>query len=114
MLNKADVAVSLKSNSYYETTEGANNSIRQADFTIGQFKHLKNLLLFHGRENYRKNSYLIFSSIYKNLMMTLPIFLYGIYSGFSDKNNLLYNESMYFYFDLIFTLLPVLIYAIQD
>jgi len=47
-------------------------------------------------------------------MMTLPIFLYGLYSGFSDKSNLLYNETMYFYFDLIFTLLPVIIYAIQD
>jgi hypothetical protein len=35
MLNKADIAVSLKSSSHLETTDGANNSIRQADITIG-------------------------------------------------------------------------------
>lgn len=47
-------------------------------------------------------------------MVTIPVFLYGIYSGFSDKSNLLYNEQMYFNFDIIFTLLPILFYAILD
>jgi hypothetical protein len=35
MLNKADIAISLKSHSNQESTEGANNSIRKADITIG-------------------------------------------------------------------------------
>lgn len=30
---------------------------RSADYAIGQFKNLKTLLFFHGREAYRRNSY---------------------------------------------------------
>jgi phospholipid-transporting ATPase len=32
---------------------------RASDYSIGQFRFLKNLLLTHGRENYRRNTYLI-------------------------------------------------------
>jgi phospholipid-transporting ATPase len=32
---------------------------RAADYSIGQFKFLKNLMFVHGREAYRKNSYLV-------------------------------------------------------
>lgn len=32
---------------------------RASDYAIGQFKYLRNLLLVHGRESYRKNSYVV-------------------------------------------------------
>lgn len=47
---------------------------RSADYAIGQFKFLKNLLFTHGREAYRRNSYLVCYIFYKNIVFVLPQF----------------------------------------
>ena len=41
---------------------------RSADYAIGEFKFLKRLLFVHGREAYRKNSYLLLYNFYKNVL----------------------------------------------
>lgn len=48
---------------------------RASDYAIGQFKYLKNLLFDHGREAYRRNSYLVCYIFYKNVIFVLPMFL---------------------------------------
>jgi phospholipid-transporting ATPase len=58
-------------------------AVRAADYGIGKFKFLKNLLYCHGREAYRRNSYAISYMFYKNIMETFPIFVFGIRSIFS-------------------------------
>jgi len=50
---------------------------RSSDYAIGQFKFLKNLLFFHGREAYRRNSISIGYMFYKNILETIPIYMYG-------------------------------------
>jgi phospholipid-transporting ATPase len=45
---------------------------RSADFAIGQFKYLKPLLFFHGREAYRRNSLLVLYNFYKNFLYVVP------------------------------------------
>lgn len=45
---------------------------RSADYSIGQFKFLRNLLFVHGREAYRKNSYLVCFMFYKNSLFVMP------------------------------------------
>jgi phospholipid-transporting ATPase len=45
---------------------------RSADYAIGQFQYLKNLLFVHGRESYRKNSYLVVYIFYKNILFVSP------------------------------------------
>lgn len=59
--------------------EGAQ-AARASDYAIGQFKFLKNLMFCHGREAYRRNSYLILYMFYKNVIYCLPIFYFGFYS----------------------------------
>lgn len=66
---------------------------RAADYSIGQFRFLKNLLFVHGRESYRRNSYLILYMFYKNLFYVLPLFYYGFYSWFTGIN--FYDIYMY-------------------
>jgi len=44
---------------------------RSSDYAIGQFKHLKNLLFYHGREAYRRNSDIVSYNFYKNLLYVL-------------------------------------------
>ena len=40
----------------------------------------------HGREAYRRNSYIVLYMFYKNVLYVLPIFWYGIMSAFSGTN----------------------------
>ena len=66
---------------------------RAADYSIGQFRFLKNLLFVHGREAYRRNSYLILYMFYKNVLYVLPIFWYGTESLFSGTQ--IYDNYLY-------------------
>lgn len=79
---------------------------------MGQFKHLRPLLLYHGRESYRKNSYLLFFSIYKNLLLSVPAILFNLYTGFSGEA--VYDKWLVQLYNIAFTLLPVLMYAAFD
>lgn len=82
MMNQAHIAISIKNNPDQIGTDGCNHALSQSDYAIGQFKQLKPLLFYHGRESYRKNSYVIFYMIYKNLLFLAPAAIFGIYSGF--------------------------------
>ena len=53
--------------------EGAQ-AARASDYAIGQFKYLKRILFFHGRECYRRNALLICYGFYKNVVASLPQF----------------------------------------
>ena len=47
---------------------------RASDYSIAQFCFLKRLLFVHGRESYRKNSYVVCYNFYKNVLFVLPQF----------------------------------------
>ena len=50
---------------------------RAADYAIGEFRMLKNLLFCHGREAYRRKTYLIMYMIYKNILLVVPVWVFG-------------------------------------
>jgi phospholipid-transporting ATPase len=85
---------------------------RSSDYAIGQFKFLKQLLFVHGREAYRRNSFLISFMFFKNIVFVTPIFCAGYYSFFSATP--IYNDPLYQCFNLIFTSWPILIFAVFD
>jgi magnesium-transporting ATPase (P-type) len=116
MLSRSSIAVSLHGKPNRETSEGANNSIRQADFALAQFKHLKPLLLLHGREAYRKNTYIIFFVIYKALLFTLPIFLFGMIAQFNGVElfNLVNDYIGPRVTMTLVTVLPAILYGMID
>jgi phospholipid-transporting ATPase len=66
---------------------------RASDYSIGQFRFLKNLLFVHGREAYRRNAYLIGYYFYKNIMYVIPIWAYGQLSLWSGTN--FYDQYLY-------------------
>ena len=49
---------------------------RASDYSIAQFSFLKRLLFVHGRESYRKNSYVVCYNFYKNVLFVFPQFWY--------------------------------------
>ena len=65
MITAAHVGVGIKG------LEGSQ-AARASDYSIGEFKMLRKLLLYHGRENYRRNSYLILYNFYKNFILIVP------------------------------------------
>jgi len=56
---------------------------RSADFSIAQFSYLIPLLFIHGREAYRRNSFVIIYSFYKSVLFVMPQFWFGLFSVFS-------------------------------
>jgi phospholipid-transporting ATPase len=66
---------------------------RSADFIIGQFRFLKPLMFKHGREAYRRNAFLVCYNFYKNIVMVLPNFWFGMYTMYSGA--FLYEKFIY-------------------
>lgn len=85
---------------------------RSADYSVGQFRFLKNLMFAHGREAYRRNSYLVNYFFYKNLVYVTPVLYYGIFTKFSGT--LFYDTFFYQFFNVSFTGLPVAWYSMFD
>jgi phospholipid-transporting ATPase len=85
---------------------------RASDYAIGQFKHLRTLLLVHGREAYRKNSYVVGYMFYKNILFTIALFWFGIFSTFSGQT--LFDEWLYQLYNITFTSLAIMWFAVID
>jgi len=105
MITAAHVGVGIKGLEGYQAA-------RASDFAIGEFKVLRRLLLFYGREAYRKNSILVLYNFFKNQLLVLPMFWYGFYNGFSGLA--LYEAFLFQLFNLCYTALPIVIYAVGD
>eukprot|EP00357_Protocruzia_adherens_P031663 CAMPEP_0115028812 /NCGR_PEP_ID=MMETSP0216-20121206/36574_1 /TAXON_ID=223996 /ORGANISM="Protocruzia adherens, Strain Boccale" /LENGTH=1250 /DNA_ID=CAMNT_0002405169 /DNA_START=45 /DNA_END=3797 /DNA_ORIENTATION=- len=87
-------------------------AVRASDYAIGQFRFLRRLLFYHGRECYRRNAYLVCYNFYKNVIFVMPAFWFGFYSSFSGQP--IYDSWIYQIYNVFFTSLPILIYAIFD
>ena len=85
---------------------------RASDYAIGQFSFLKRLLLVHGRESYRKNTFIVCYNFYKNCLFVMPQFWFGIYSLYSGQT--LYDPWIYQFFNITFTSLPIIWFGIYD
>lgn len=106
MIIEADVGIGIKG------VEGQQAS-NTADFSIGEFQMLKRLMVFYGREAYRKNSILVLFNFWKNGLLVLPQLWYALfYSNFSG--NSLYDNYLYQLVNIVFTSVPILNFAIYD
>ncbi|KAL4478908.1 hypothetical protein ABPG72_019345 [Tetrahymena utriculariae] len=105
MICAAHVGVGIKG------LEG-QQAARASDYSIGEFKILRNLLFFHGRESYRRNSKLVCYNFYKNIVLVLPQFFYSFYNNFSGQT--LYDSYIYQLFNVFYASLPIIIYAVYD
>lgn len=83
-----------------------------ADFSIAQFRFLVEMLLIHGRNNYRRMSTMVMYIFYKNMVLTLATFFYAIYSAWSAQK--FYLEMVSTFFNVIWTLVPIIITTIFD
>lgn len=56
-----------------------------SDYAIAQFRFVKNLLLIHGRWNYRRTAKLVLYSFYKNLAFAMTQFWFNFFCKFSAQ-----------------------------
>jgi len=89
-----------------------NQAARASDYSIGQFSFLKRLLLVHGRECYRKNSFVVVYNFYKNVLFVSPQFWFGTVSIFSGQT--LYDPWIYQLFNIFFASVPIIWFGIYD
>lgn len=76
MITAAHVGVGIRG------VEG-QQAARASDYSVAEFRELKRLLFYHGRESYRRNSMLVCYNFFKNVLLVLPQFWYGTLSTFS-------------------------------
>ncbi|GAM24953.1 hypothetical protein SAMD00019534_081280 [Acytostelium subglobosum LB1] len=87
-------------------------AVLASDYAIAQFRFLEQLVLVHGRYNYKRLSTLLCFSFWKNIATVLMQLWFNTHTQFSgqtyadDINNILIN--------IIFTSFPIIIYAVTD
>ena len=66
----------------------------------------------HGREAYRRNSFLVLYNFYKNIVYISVQYYFGFWSAFSGQP--LYEPFIYQFYNITFTSLPIMYYALFD
>uniref|UniRef100_A0A3Q3AVL2 Phospholipid-transporting ATPase n=1 Tax=Kryptolebias marmoratus TaxID=37003 RepID=A0A3Q3AVL2_KRYMA len=105
MIQVADVGIGISGQ------EGMQ-AVMSSDFAISRFKHLRKLLLVHGRWCCHRLANMILYFIYKNVMYVNLLFWYQFFCGFSGS--VMINAWVLILFNLVFTSVPPLIYGILD
>jgi phospholipid-transporting ATPase len=105
MITAAHVGIGIRGLEGYQAA-------RASDYAIGEFKLLRRLLFYYGRESYRKNSGLVCYNFYKNLLLVLPQFWFGFVNMFSGQ--ILYDPILFQLYNIMFTALPIVVYALVD
>jgi phospholipid-transporting ATPase len=105
MITEAHVGLGIKG------LEGGQ-AARSADFAIGEFKHMRRLLFYYGRESYRKSCNLVLFSFYKNIVLVLPQFFFSFFNFFSGQT--LYDSFLYQFFNVLYAAAPIILYALFD
>eukprot|EP01038_Epipyxis_sp_PR26KG_P006476 gene6476-8908_t len=86
-------------------------AVNSSDFSIAQFRYLKRLLLVHGRWDYRRICKVVSYSFHKNILLTLVIFLFTFYSGYSGQS--FFDDYVHNMYNIILAL-PPLLFGIFD
>ena len=103
MISVADVGIGIFGK------EGVN-AAQASDFAIHQFKYIWDLVLYHGRNNYIRNSELILYFFYKNVIFTIPQVYFAFVSDFSAQT--IFDDWYISFYNLFFTSIPIIIISI--
>jgi magnesium-transporting ATPase (P-type)/class 3 adenylate cyclase len=105
MIQEAHVGVGISGN------EGMQ-AVRSSDYAFSQFRFLQRLLLVHGRWNYRRVSFLILYSFYKNIANVLTLFYFCFHNGFTGTT--LYESWLGTGWNVGWTVFPVLVFGFME
>jgi len=104
MIQEAQIGVGISGK------EG-RQAVNSSDFAIAQFRFLKRLMLVHGRTDYRRTCKVVLYSFYKNIVLTLVLFAYTFYSGYSGQS--LFDDYIHAIYNIILAW-PVVAFGVFD
>ena len=87
-------------------------AVQASDFSIGEFKFLRHLLFFHGRNNRKRLFRMIIYFFYKNFVFTLIHFFYAFFCLGSGQS--IIDDWFITFYNLVFTSLPLGVRACSD
>ena len=105
MITEANVGIGIQGK---EGTQAA----RASDYAIKEFSHIKKLLFFHGRESYRKNSWVILYNFYKNVLFVAPMIWSGFITLFSGIT--IYDPIIHQFINILYTSVPPVWYGVYN
>ncbi len=105
MINEANIGIGIFG-------EEGMSAVKASDFSIGEFKFLRRLLFFHGRNNNNRIGQLIVYFFYKNFVFSISQILFGFFCFMSGQTIL--DDWLITGFNLVFTSLPLAIQALTD
>lgn len=105
MIKEAHVGIGISG-------EEGLQAARASDYAIAQFRFLSRLLLVHGRHSYHRLAKVILYSFYKNIVLYLTQYWFNLYNGWSGQS--LYERWTLALYNVLFTLLPVIIVGFFD
>jgi len=105
MIQKAHVGVGISG------MEGLQ-AVGASDYSIGQFRFLRRLLLVHGAFSYYRVSRLILFSFYKNIVFLAMELWFAIYSCWSGQ--ILFERWTIAFYNVLFTAVPPLALGLFD
>jgi phospholipid-transporting ATPase len=105
MISHANIGIGLYGN------EGMS-AVQASDYALPEFKALWRLMFIHGRWNYMRIAELIKYFFFKNMVFTIPQFLYSFYCNFSGAS--IYTGLYLSLFNTIFTCVPVVVRAVVE
>jgi len=105
MILEADIGIGIYGK------EGVN-AAQASDFAIHQFKFIWDLVLYHGRYNYMRNSELILYFFYKNIIFTVPQVYFAYISDFSAQT--VFDDFYISFYNLFFTSLPIIVRCVFE
>ncbi|RIA84941.1 hypothetical protein C1645_808533 [Glomus cerebriforme] len=105
MIQEANVGVGIAG-------EEGRQAAMAADYAFAQFRFLEKLLLVHGRWSYIRIAEMISCFFYKNIVWTIAMFWFQIWTVFSAQ--FLYDYSYIMLYNLVFTAFPVMFLGAFD
>ena len=92
--------------------EEGNAAVQASDVSIGEFKFLRRLLLFHGRVDNNRIGQLILYFFYKNFVFTTTQYFFGFFCFMSGQT--IIDDWLITLYNLVFTALPLVVQALSD
>lgn len=87
-------------------------AVLASDYALPEFRMLWRLLLVHGRWNYMRIAEMILYFFYKNMLFTIPQFIFAFYCAYSGQT--IFDDIYISLYNLIFTSFPLVVRAIFE
>ncbi|KAK0474295.1 phospholipid-translocating ATPase [Armillaria luteobubalina] len=105
MIQAADVGIGISG-------EEGLQAVNSSDYTIAQFRYLKQLLFVHGYWSYTRNESMILNYFYKNIVCIGVLWWFQIYCSWSA--NYVFEHSYILFWNSFWTQAPVVAIGIFD